>query len=334
MGEAAEYFIKEAVRIDQQQELHILEVINYSSKQHDRVGKKIETEVYFALERLSPDFKLFLGKGPNKDKEIYLAGTYEIRENKTIVKLRIFKGNEIIAQKEVDYDSKSHRKTLVAVLDLEAKTMNEVQRKTFSDIFRAAFNEIGAFDMASSADIDKMNPDEIQRQAQCTRDECATIIGEQLGVDRVISSSLNKIDENFYFLSAKMMDIIDGSILMTKVVEHNGSLRTLRTALESLALQIAQPTSQEGVPISLETIVPIEEQLVDSPKFEPSTDPVREPIEPVIQKDSGWPWWYYAVAGALLAGAAAGDSGDSGSSSGSGGSNCQTDKCGGVVVTW
>ncbi|MCP4297102.1 MAG: hypothetical protein GY786_15980 [Proteobacteria bacterium] len=188
MGEAAEYFIKEAVRIDQQQELHILEVINYSSKQHDRVGKKIETEVYFALERLSPDFKLFLGKGPNKDKEIYLAGTYEIKENKTIVKLRVFKGNEIIAQKEVDYDSKSHRKTLVAVLDLEAKTMNEVQRKTFSDIFRAAFNEIGAFDMASSADIDKMNPDEIQKQAQCTRDECATIIGEQLGSENLSGS--------------------------------------------------------------------------------------------------------------------------------------------------
>ncbi len=238
LDEAAEYFVKTAVRIDPGQELHVLEVTNYSSGEHDMEGKRLETELYFALERQFPDFKLFLGKGQTPEKEIYMAGTYEQKAGKTTVKLRVFQGNEILAQYEVQFDSKVHRKALVAVLDLEAETLNDVQRKAFSDIFRSALGKSKKFEMASSADIDKMNPDDIQNATGCTRDSCATIIGEQLGVDRVISSSFMKVSEEMYIISAKMIDIKDGSILITETVEHNGSLGTLKDSLTFLARKL------------------------------------------------------------------------------------------------
>ena len=347
LNSAAGYFVKQAVKIEPGEELHVIEVVNWASKENDIDGKKIETEMYFALERQLPDFKLFLGKGPHPEREIYLAGSYEKKGEKTFVKLRVFKANEILAQTEVSFDTKAYRKTLVAVLDLEAATMNIEQRKVFSDVFRSALIEIGAFDIASSADIDKMNPDEIQAATGCTRDTCATIIGEQLGVDRVISSSLRKVDENYYFLTAKMMDIADGSILASKTVEHNGSLRTLKDALQTLAVEITGDPSkiemvEETKPIM--AVEPKEEVQIVEP-IKPATEepiPVEENVPgQSIEEDSGWPWWYWAIGIGAVAviGMALGGGSDSGSSDGSSGSSgddcpAGAGNCGSVSVSW
>jgi len=239
MDEAAVYFTKTAIRIESGQELYVKEVINFHSQKHDADGKKIETELFFAIERQSPDFKLFLGSGQKQEGEIYLTGTYEKKAAATEVKLVISKGGQVLAQKEVVFDNeKAHRKTLIAVLDLEAESMNETQRKAFSDIFRSALSQYNIFDIASSADVDKMDPDQIQEASGCTRDSCATIIGEQLGVDRVISSSMYQVSEGLYVISAKMMDIKEGSILVSKTVNHSGKLQSLAVALEELAFQL------------------------------------------------------------------------------------------------
>jgi hypothetical protein len=147
---------------------------------------------------------------------------------------------EVLAQTSVSYSTdRSVNKALVAVLDIEADMLTEEQRKGFSDIFRAALARSGQFNMASSAEIDKMDADQIQNTTGCTRDECATIIGEQLGVDRVISSSFTRLTESMFVLSAKMMDIKKGSIITTKTVKHTGSLNTLDQALENLSVKLS-----------------------------------------------------------------------------------------------
>lgn len=238
MDEAAEYFVKRAVRIEANQELHILEIVNFSSGEHDTEGKRIETELYFALERQMPDFRLFLGPGEEKDDKIVLRGTYEPKGKTTVVKVRILKEDEVVAQYETQYDTKARRRTLVAVLDIEARALTPSQRKGYSDMFRTYLGKLSDFEMASSADIDKMNPDQIQAATGCTRDSCATIIGEQLGVDRVVSSSLLKMGENNYVLSSKIMDIKDGSILVTETVEHKGSTDELKGSIEKLARKL------------------------------------------------------------------------------------------------
>ena len=245
LDEAAAYFVKAAVKIERDQELHILQVVNFNTGKNDFLGKKLETEMYFALEKQTPDFKLFFGKGEKEDKAIYLKGSYEKKATVVAVKFQVVMGNEILAQYEFEYDvEKTHRQTLVAVLDIEAESLNQSQRKAFSDIFRTALSQTKAFDIASSADIDKMDPDQIQKSTGCTRDTCATIIGEQLGVDRVISSSFYELDKDLYVLTGKVMDIKDRSILVSETVEHSGSIRGLKTSLEKLARKIVGDTSQ------------------------------------------------------------------------------------------
>ncbi len=139
---------------------------------------------------------------------------------------------------EVEFETKAHRKVLVAALDIESEVMNANQLKAFSDIFRTALSRTGEFELASSSDIDKMNPDEIQQATGCTRDTCATIIGEQLGVDRVISSSFFEIEEGSYVLSAKMMDIKDGSILVSETINHSGGFSNLEQSITKLAQKL------------------------------------------------------------------------------------------------
>ncbi len=312
MDKAAEYFTKQAVKIEQGQALHVLEVINFASFERDIEGKRIETELYFALERQFADFKLFLGKGENKKNEIYLNGTYEQKGDKTVVRLRIFQNKkQILSQYAVTYETKVRRKTLVAVLDLEAPTLNVTQRKAFSDIYRTALSKGKDFDIASSADIDKMNPDEIQQATGCSRDTCATIIGEQLGVDRVISSSFMKIDEDYYVVSSKMMDIQDGSILVSETVEHTGKLRTLRVALDKLAAKLIgrpekvqakpSPKPKKVTPPPAKVAVKKEPPPPAKEKIEAAEEPppVEEPDEPEVGS-SDKIWHIIAISGTVL----------------------------------
>ncbi len=251
LDQAAEYFTRTDVQIQPSQRM-IISVVNYHSKKRDQTATLIETELYFALERQFPNFRLVLQSeavaGVSSKGAVFVRGTYEQRGKTTILRLQAVKGlfsGEIIDQTSIVFETKkTRRKTLVAVLDIEASSLNEEQRKILSDVFRTALNETGDFDMASSADIDKMNPDEIQKVTGCTRDSCSVVIGEQLGVDRVISSSLRKMSEGYYYVSAKLIDIKDGSILVSRTIKHRGGIETIDTALEELAIQLTGKKQQ------------------------------------------------------------------------------------------
>ncbi|OGG95035.1 MAG: hypothetical protein A2527_12440 [Candidatus Lambdaproteobacteria bacterium RIFOXYD2_FULL_50_16] len=224
----------------------IIQVVNLHNKKTDQVAKKIETELYLALEKHFPKFKLvFLSEsiaGVNLMKALMVKGEYEQKGETTTVRFAALNGlqGEVIAQASVEFATEQKTKeSLVAVLDIEATYLNPDQVKAFSDMFRAALINVAQFNLASSADVSKMDPDKIQKAYGCSRDECATIIGEQLGVDRVISTSLFKITDNKYMLSSKIMDIQNGAILISKTIKHDSDLSSLDVSLEVLAGELA-----------------------------------------------------------------------------------------------
>lgn len=223
----------------------IIQVVNLHSQKTDKTAKKIETELYMALEKAFPGFKLvFVGEsltGVDLVRSLALKGQYEQKGEDTILRVAALNGmnGEVIAQAEATFETEKTRDdALVAVLDIEAKYLTKDQIKAYSDLFRASLSDTQTMRLASSADVDKMDPDQIQQAYGCTRDECATIIGEQLGVDRVISTSLFKLSEDKYMLSSKIMSIQTGAILTTKTVRHNQGLASLDQSLEELAYQL------------------------------------------------------------------------------------------------
>ena len=252
-GRAARYF-KNSERILQNKQIVISEVINYHSRKNDQLAKQIETELYFAFGKQFSEVKLVDESeslsGVSGKNTVFIKGTYKQEGSKATLSLKAIKGmmtGEIIYQAMVEFETQFRKRTLVAVLDMESKILNKEQQKIISDLFREALNETKAFDMASSAEIDRMSPDEIQKASSCTRDECATIIGEQLGVDRVIASSLRKLGKNYQIIAAKIIDVNDGSIITTKSVDYDGNLRSLRSILRKLAEALTSDIVQKQI---------------------------------------------------------------------------------------
>jgi len=231
-------------------------ITNYYTNKKDEQSKKIEAELYFAFNSQFPEVKLVdiseSVTGVSSRNSVFVKGHFQQKGNIATLYIKAFKGTldgELLHQAVVDFETEHRQKSLVAVLDIEAKFLTLDQRKIFSDIFREALGDTGVFDMASSADIDKMNPDEIQVATGCTRDSCATIIGEQLGVDRVISTTARKLNDKTFYFSGKLMDIGDGSIVTAKTVKHTGGIETFDSALQELAEKLTsdlvkpEPTS-------------------------------------------------------------------------------------------
>lgn len=242
----AQYLTQTDIKLQKDHEL-IINVVNIHSEKSDMTSQKIETELYFAMQKQFPDFKLVLLEesltGVSMKNAVQVKGTYEQKGNAITIRVQCISSIDgtLLAQTEAMYNTEeSRRKTLVAVLDVESQILNSQQRRILSEVFRTALSETKAFDMASTSDIDKMDPDKIQTATGCTRDTCATIIGEQLGVDRVISSSILRMAQNYYYVTAKIMDIKDGSILTTKSIKHQGDVISLDSAMEKLAIELTE----------------------------------------------------------------------------------------------
>jgi Protein of unknown function (DUF1566) len=247
MEKAAAYFTRTAVKIDPNKKIHI-SVTNIHHHQKDEIAREIETEFYFALERQFSDFKLFLE--PPQDKDVFLQGSYEKKGSTIVVRFQAFRQNtngEILGSVSVVYQVEEKRKkSLVAVLDLESDSLGAVEKRAYSELFRSEISNSQAFLMASSADVDRMAPDQIQEATGCTRDSCAAIIGEQLGVDRVISWSLFKLGKQNYILSAKITDIASGTIVSTATIQHRKPLIDLPDSLGVLAKKLTRRQGESG----------------------------------------------------------------------------------------
>jgi hypothetical protein len=113
----------------------------------------------------------------------------------------------------------------------------------YSEIFRSGLFRSGRFNMVSSSEVDKLDLAQVQQTMGCSRDECGSIIGQQLGGDRVIFRNYSKVTDQIFLLSAKVLDITKGSIVTSKTINHNGDLTTLRNVLDSLAEQVTGVTT-------------------------------------------------------------------------------------------
>lgn len=232
----------------QEGERFLIQIVNLHTQQPDTISDNIETALFFSLERNFPDKKRISitdsTAGVSSRGTLFINGTYEKIGNQIQVYFKVLRGlasGELIAQAQVSYISGRQKESnLVAVLDIESENLNQQHIKIYSEIFRSALSNTGVFELASSADVDKMDPASIQQASGCTRDECATIIGQQLGVDRVISTTLIQRTTNKVFLVGKLIDIKDGSIVRSETVNHQGNKNDLDGAFIELAEKLTQ----------------------------------------------------------------------------------------------
>lgn len=224
----------------------VVEMLDYDSRKKDRTAHLLQGALYSALQDRFSRSKLFL---PGESvtgvslKAVWIKGTYQRKGEKIVIRLRAVEkmGGKLLAKATSSYATQNRiDEELVAVLDIEAATLNKSQRKTYTNIFRAALQKKGKFNLISSDAIDRADVDKIQKEYDCSRKECATIIAQQLAAKRVVTTRYARVKKNLYYLTASLKDIATGKTMAEEKIKHDGNLDTLDTALDKLACNLAE----------------------------------------------------------------------------------------------
>jgi len=230
----------------------VVEVLNYDSAKTDRSARLIQGVLFSALQTRFPDSKIVLSGESLSGvsyKAIFIQAKYRLRGQQTTIELKALNkmNGELLAESTVDYQTDSKiSQNMTAVLDIEASNLSLEQRKTFSKVFRASLQETGQFDLISGDAVDRADADRIQKEYKCSREECATIIAEQLSAKQVITTVYGKVTNTLFYLTGSLKDIDSGQTLVEKKVKHDGNLTTLGAALEKLACLMANTCEGQG----------------------------------------------------------------------------------------
>ncbi|MCP4749293.1 MAG: PEGA domain-containing protein [Proteobacteria bacterium] len=222
----------------------IIEVVNYHSKKFDREARVIRSSLFTSLQAQFPETRILLEEESITGvsaKAVLIKGTYQPQGTLNIVELRAVDrmSGRMFAKADSSYQVERQKfENLVAVLPLDAPTLDKQVARTFSKILRSALNKTGAFNLVSSDVIDSADADEIQEQYQCSREECSAIVAEQVNASQVITTQYNRIAPGVFFLTASLKDIKTGRTLKEEAIQHNGDLKTLPQELENLALKL------------------------------------------------------------------------------------------------
>ncbi len=265
----------------------VLEIVNFDSRQLDREGREIQSAIYSALQNRFAEAKIILiseSLAGVSARTLKLSGTYRFRGKIIELELKAIDSttSTLIAKANASYkNTKAVEKDLVLVLPIDAPSFSKKQAEIFSKVFRVELSRTQAFDMISSDAFDRADAEKIQEEYKCSKEECGTIIAEQLNANLVISTTYYKIEESNYYLTGSLKNIKTGETLVEELVEHDGNIGTLKMALGNLACLLSRTCGKE-VPEPEAVSRPIAE-----PDPEPKPEPQKEPeAEPTKEKDT------------------------------------------------
>ncbi len=128
-------------------------------------------------------------------------------------------------------------KPTVAILDFEARGVSVQEAQTLSERMRTEIGNTNAVRLIERKAVDKIMEEQGFQQSGCTTDECASEVGQLLGVQYMISGAIGLMGKT-YTIDAKMFSVETGETLQTKSVSHQGDISGLLIEMEILAWEI------------------------------------------------------------------------------------------------
>ncbi len=120
-------------------------------------------------------------------------------------------------------------KELVAVLDLEAVGSSAVEASAMSDQLRADLLKSGQYALVDRQQMDNVFKEQAFQQTGCTSSECAVQVGKVLGVRKLITGRITKIDSQHWLLSANVIDVETAETLRSETLPFEGAYFDLLT---------------------------------------------------------------------------------------------------------
>ncbi len=116
----------------------------------------------------------------------------------------------------------------VAVNDLSGQTIDAPTMLILSDRVRSELIQTGAFTVVERSEMASILEEmDFQMSGMCDESSCLVEMGQMLGVDRIVAGSIGKLNESFYTVSLRMIDIGTGQISSAANYDHHGDLPRL-----------------------------------------------------------------------------------------------------------
>lgn len=128
------------------------------------------------------------------------------------------------------------KKFNVALLDLGAKNVSQMDAMVIRDFIQVAMVNTGAVTVVERANMDKVLAEQGFQMTGCTDRECAVEIGKILNVQKVVIGSFSKLLETYY-ITASIVDIASGEVEVAETAQAP-SPAELKTTAEGLARKL------------------------------------------------------------------------------------------------
>ncbi len=246
-------------------------------------------------------------------------------------------GQQAGARPAVPPPAAAFQQELIAVLDLEAVDASKSQASAMTDRLREELLRSGKFILVNRDQMEAVLNEQAFQQTGCTSSECAVQVGKVLGVRKIVSGRVTKIDDQHWLLSASLTDVETARTLRAESVRYEGSFfNLLDTGIAQLATKLAEGAQAVARPAP--AVPPAPPPVVVAPPPPPAAPPAQAKQE---SGRSTWYWW--ALGAALVLGivAAAGSGSKKSSSStpstapgSSGTSSACTSNCNTIGFSW
>lgn len=128
------------------------------------------------------------------------------------------------------------KKFNVALLDLGAKNVSQMDAMVIRDFIQVAMVNTGAVTVVERANMDKVLAEQGFQMTGCTDRECAVEIGKILNVQKVVIGSFSKLLETYY-ITTSIVDIERGEVEVAETAQAPSPAQ-LKTTAEGLARKL------------------------------------------------------------------------------------------------
>ncbi len=125
----------------------------------------------------------------------------------------------------------------VAVLDFEGRGISQLEAATLTDRLATELGNTEAVILVERKQLKRILEEQGLQQSGCTTQECVAEVGQLLGVQYMISGSINLLGST-YTIDAKMFSIETGANVKTVSKTHKGRIDELIPLVEDIAWEL------------------------------------------------------------------------------------------------
>ena len=118
--------------------------------------------------------------------------------------------------------------SFIAVIDFKGNNVTEGDCRAFTDRLRAELFNTKHYKVIEREMMELLIKEQGFQQPGCSTDECMVEVGKLIGVEKIVSGSINKVGKT-YSVSSRIVNVETGEIETTGVYDHMGDIGELLT---------------------------------------------------------------------------------------------------------